>query len=204
MEEDRDTGNPAEDLIREILDREQEMFLSVRSRGPAPCQSNPRAFRQHRSAQFSVWSEQALRSYRDDLKRAAEEDRNLMTLKYARMENLIPCLHSDPGVQERIDRIVSVQVNWQRELAARYPGLMGRGRPVEDAESGGGGTSFAGYLRGELETYSEETLALVHRDVTDAETRGRNLTEGIYQRLVRDLGYRSIEDAEERIRQGKA
>ena len=57
---------------------------------------------------------------------------------------------------------------------------------------------------GELETYSAETLELLHREVTGAEAEGRNLTEGIYQRLVRDLGYGTIEDAEERIRQGKA
>jgi len=202
QEADRDKR--VEELIREILDREEAMFVSVPSRTPAPCQSNPRALRLHRGAQFSSWSEQALRSYRDDLERAAGEGRNLMTLKYARMENLIPPLHEDPAVHERIDRIVSVQIRWQRELAGRFPGLLGRGRPVEDGEAPGGTTSFAAYLRGELETCSAETLALLHRDITEAETEGRNLTEGIYRRLVRDLGYRSLEDAEEKIRQGRA
>jgi len=199
-----ETGPATEGLIREILDREQEMFVSVPSRTPAPCQSNPRAFRLHRGAQFSVWSEQALRSYLDDLRQAAGAGRNLMTLKYARMENLIPPLHRDPRVLERIDRIVSVQVRWQRELAGRFPGLLGRGRPVEDAGASGGATSFSAYLRGELETYSAGTLALLCRDTDDAESQGRNLTEGIYRRLVRDLGYRSLEDAEEKIRQGRA
>jgi hypothetical protein len=100
--------------------------------------------------------------------------------------------------------MVSVQVRWQRELAARYPGLLGRGRPLEDTEPGQGATSFAAYLRGELETYSADTLALLHAEVTGADTEGRNLTEGIYLHLVRSLGYGSLEDAESRIRQGKA
>lgn len=204
MSKGPDAGTHVEELIGEILDREQEMFVSVHARTPAPCQSSPRALRLHRGAQFSSWSEGALRSYRDDLERAAGEGRNLMTLKYARMEGLIPPLHEDPEVRERIDRIVSIQVRWQRELAGRFPGLLGRGRPVEDGEAPGGATSFAAYLRGELETYSAETLARVHRDVTEAEAGGRNLTEGIYRRLVRDLGYRSLEDAEEKIRQGRA
>jgi len=193
-----------EELTREILDREQEMFVTVPSRYPAPCQANLPAFRLHRAAQFSVWSIEALRSYRDDLKRAQEQGRNLMTLKYARMENLIPSLHGDPVVQERIHRIVAVEVTWQQELAARFPGLLGRGRPLEDEGAGGGATSFSTYLRGELETFSQETLAWLHRDVTLAQAEGRNLTEGIYRRLVRDMGYASIQDAEERIRQGKA
>lgn len=192
-------------LIEEVLDREQEMFVTVPSRYPAPCQGNLPAFRLHRAAQFSVWSVRTLRSYRDDLIRAAEQGRNLMTLKYARMENLIPCLHQAPETQERIRRIVSVQVRWQTELASRYPRLLGRGRPLAEADArGGAATSFSTYLRGELETYSEETLALLDRDVAGAEAAGRNLTEGIYRQLVRGLGYRSLEDAEERIRQGKA
>jgi hypothetical protein len=201
---ERGNGNVRDKLIDEILDREQKMFLSVRARTPAPCQSDPRGFRLHRSSQFSVWSEASLRSYLNDLKRAGEDGRNLMTLKYARMEDLIPSLHTDPEAQQRIDRMVAVQLKWQRELASRYPGLMGRGRPLEDTEPGRGATSFSVYLRGELETYSAETLALLHGEVTEAETEGSNLTEGIYLHLVRNLGYGSLEDAESRIRQGKA
>jgi hypothetical protein len=194
-----------QELIEEILDHEQAMFVTVPSRYPAPCQANLPAFRLHRAAQFSVWSLRTLRSYRDDLIRAAEQGRNLMTLKYARMANLIPCLHQAPETQERIRRIVSVQVRWQKELASRYPRLLGRGRPLAEADGRGtAATSFSTYLRGELETYSEETLALLDRDVAGAEAAGWNLTEGIYRHLVRGLGYRSLEDAEERIRQGKA
>ena len=204
MGPEAETEGAGEELIREILDREQAMFVAVPSRYPAPCQSDLPSFRLHRAAQFSVWSTEALRSYRDDLIRAEAEERNLMTLKYARMENLVPALHRDPGVKERILRIVAVQVGWQRELAVRFPRLMGRGRPLENGDAPGQATSFSTYLKGELETYSEETLFLLHRDVAEAEAEGRNLTEGVYRRLVRDMGYASMEDAEERIRQGKA
>ena len=193
-----------ETLIQEILDRELEMFLTVPARHPAACQSHPEEFRNTRSTQFSVWSEEALALYLEDLKTARDQGRNLMTLKYARMENLIPSLHDDPLVENLIDQIVAVQLEWQRELACRYPNLIGRGRPLEDGGEARGVTAFVIYLRGELETYSDNTLACLYRDVTEARARGENLTEGIYREMVRNLGYRSIEDAEARIREGRA
>jgi hypothetical protein len=191
-------------LIEEILNCELAMFVSVPARYPAPCQSDPDGFRTTRSAQFSVWSEEALASYLDDLRTAAEQGRNLMTIKYARMENLVPELHDDPLVENVIEQVVAAQLQWQRELAARYPNLIGRGRPLEDGEDAAGATSFVTYLRGELETYSANTLACLFRDVSEAMARGENLTEGVYREMVRNLGYRSIEDAEARIREGRA
>jgi hypothetical protein len=190
--------------IEEILERELEMFVSVPSRNPAPCQSDPRGFRVHRSAQFAAWSVEALDSYLEDLKAAKAQDKNLMTLKYARMEGLILELHSAPRFREMIQMIVSIQLKWQKELASRFPLLVGRGRTLEEPEDGRGGTSFAAYLRGELETYSEKTLELLHGDMTAADDRGENLTETIYLHMVKNLGYRSIEEAETRIREGRA
>ena len=94
-----------QELTQEIIDLELDMFLNVRAREPASCQENPEAFRFHRGVLFSVWSEAALESYRDDLIRANAEGRNLMTLKYARMENSIPPLNENP----LIDRIVEIE-----------------------------------------------------------------------------------------------
>ena len=196
--------NRKEALVNEILERELEMFLSVPSRYPAPCQSNPQGFRDARSAQFSVWSEETLTSYLNDLKTAAGQGNNLMTLKYARMENLIPPLHERPETGALIHGIVAVQLAWQREMIRKFPHLMGRGRPLEDVEEKEGVTSFETYLQGELETYSEETLTCLHRDMMEAKSRGENLTETIYLHTVRKRGYKSIEDAEVRVRDGKA
>ena len=127
-----------------------------------------------------------------------------MTIKYARMEDLVPSLHDDPLVENVIEQIVAAQLQWQKELAVRYPHLIGRGRPLDAGEDARGVTSFVTYLRCELETYSDNTLACLFRDVTEAMARGDNLTEGVYREMVRNLGYRSIEDAEARIREGRA
>ena len=184
-------------MIREILDMELGMFLSVAAREPVSCRQDTKGFRVTRGAQFSVWSEEALASYRDDLESAIAQERNLMTLKYARMENLIPNLHDDLLVENLIEQIVAIQVGWQKEMMAKYPCLIERGRPLQETEAGTQTTSFVNYLRGELETYSADTLALLYRDVTESRDRNENLTEQIYANLVKGLGYASIEEAEE-------
>lgn len=185
-----------QELIQEILDRELAMFLAVSAKEPVSCQQDPEGFRLARGAQFSVWSEDTLVSYRGDLAKAAAEGKNLMTLKYARMEDLIEELHDDIRVEERIDQIVAIQVEWQKEMMAKYPCLMMRGRPLEEGDAGIATASFVNYLRCELETYSGETLALLHRDVTESRKNKRNMTEAIYLHMVRGLGYGSIEEAE--------
>ena len=128
-----------------------------------------------------------------------------MTLKYARMENLIPKLHDDILVDNLLDQIVSIQVAWQTEMMVRYPYLMKRGRPLDEGEEALQTTSFVNYLRGELETYSADTLAHLYRDVTDSQAKERNLTQVIYENMVKSHGYGSIEEAEtaaERLAKG--
>jgi len=181
-----------EDFINEILDLELSMFLSVASDQPAPCQQDPQGFRKTRSAQFQTWSVETLASYCNDLETARREHRNLMTLTYARMNNLIPPLKKD-GV---IDEIVRIQVLWQREMAEKYPNLIARGRPIDDHENSAV-TSFRTYLACELETYSDVTLACLYKDIREFQKRDENMIERLYEHMVKGLGYQSIQEAEE-------
>lgn len=180
-------------LIGTVLELEWNMFSDVRARYPVRCQENPEAFRLHRGAQFSVWSEEALQSYLDDLLKAQQKGQNLMTLKYARMENLIPPLSINP----LIDKIVELEREAQKEIFSRYPNFLSRGRPIE--EDSPGITSFKTYLRGELETYSDRTLELLHRDIQQMKSRGKNWAEQVYTNLVKSIGYDSLADLEESL-----
>jgi len=182
-------------VIESILDLELNMFLNVRSEVPVSCQENPEAFRLHRRAQFTLWSEETLRSYHNDLVDAEKQGRNLMTLKYARMENLIPPLNENPI----IDAIVEMALEAQRGMLLRYPNILSHGRPLED--NGSGSTSFTTYLRGELETYSDRTLELLHRDIRRSAERGENWAVQTYTSLFRELGYTSLDEVEERLRE---
>ena len=180
-------------LIQEVIDLELDMFLNVRAREPVSCQENPEAFRFHRGVLFSVWSEAALESYRDDLIRADAKGLNLLTLKYARMENSIPLLSENP----LIDQIVEIEIAWAKELAAKYPKLHSRGRPID--EDGPRGTSIKTYLRGELETYSDNTLALYFQNQTQALEQKKNLAEKVQLATAAGAGYGSLQEAEESL-----
>ncbi len=191
---------PKDNLINKILEIELKMFVSVPSLQKASCQEDPDGFRVMRSSQFAVWSENTLDSYYNDLKEAVALGKNLMTLKYARMDNLIPPLHESAEINRMIDDIVNIQVNWQQDMILKYPALMGRGRPIQDQKGVQGLTSFKTYLKSELETYSLMTLTFLFQDVMHCSAKNLNMTENVYQLLVKGLGYESLEEAEEQTK----
>jgi hypothetical protein len=185
------------EVIEQIVEAELNMFLNVHPQYPVSCQQNPDGFRLHRRAQFSVWSEETLRSYHGDLLEAEQHGHNLLALKYARMDNLIPPLSAN----SKIDEIIRMQLEAQRGMLLQYPHILSRGRPLED--DGSEITSFETYLRGELETYSDRTLELLHKDLCRFKECGENWSIQIHTRLVRDLGYESLDEVEEGLSKAK-
>jgi len=180
------------ELIQGILEIELEMFLSVKAKGNPSCQQDPKSFKVHRGAQFQVWSERTLQSYLGDLEKARDEGVNLMTLKYARMEGIIPQRNANP----LIDDIAGLQYAWQKEMFAKYPRMMAGARDLSSGDDTEHRTSFETYLKGELETYSDETLASLHADMLEKKKKGINMSEEVYQILVRQYGYNSIDEVE--------
>jgi hypothetical protein len=182
-----------EKLIERIVESELRMFLSVPSYGEYSCQKYPDNFRLHREAQFSIWSDDTLESYLHDLQRAEKEGMNLMTIKYARMDDLIPRENSNP----LIDRIADTQYRWQKEMFHTYPNFMAGARPLSEADDSSLKTSFETYLKGELETYSDNTLSLLYRDLRNIAEKGLNGSKLVYDYLVKELGYGSLEETEQ-------
>jgi hypothetical protein len=182
-------------IIEKILSVELEMFLNVPSAGKSSCQEYPESFKTHRRAHFFPWSKDTLESYLQDLRTALASGTNLMTLKYARMDNLIPPLNTNP----LIGKIVEIQCAWQRDVLLKYPGIMGGGRPLSSADDSSSMTSFETYLRGEIETYSDTTLKLLYRDMLHKQAQGISMSREVYEYLVREKGYSSMEDAEKQI-----
>jgi hypothetical protein len=111
-----------------------------------------------------------------------------MTIKYARMDNLLPAENLNP----QIDDIVAIQLRWQTEMVHKYPHLIAGARHLAGAD-GSQGTAFETYLRAGLETYSDASLTLLHRDELNCARAGINGSEKIYAYLVKQLGYESIE-----------
>jgi hypothetical protein len=179
----------SEELLRDIVAIELRMFLTVQTADPTTCQEQPEAFKLMRRAGFHVLSAETLESYLQDIQEALEEDSNLITLKYARIDELIPSLNDNPI----ISKIVEIEERWFKELEKKYP-LTFRNRAEFAA-----GT----YLHSELETYSDRTLELYLKDVTKALDKGRNLTAERYTYLFKQLGYDSIDDMEQQRKKAK-
>jgi hypothetical protein len=186
-------------LIEWVVESEFRMFLSVPADGDYSCRQHPDSFRMHRKAQFNIWSDDTLESYLHDLQRAEKEGKNMMTIKYARMDNLIPRKNFNP----LIDRIAETQYRWQQEMFHTYPHFMTGARPLSEADDSALKTSFETYLKGELETYSDNTLSLLHRDLNNLAEKGINGSKLVYDYLVKELGYGSLEEAEQAQKKNK-
>lgn len=196
------------DLVEEVIRREWDQFQRTENEGGrASCQGNWPMFHQMRASQFMTWPEDLLRSYLDDLDEANRVGRNLVTEKYARMmastapdeyreriEPFIPRL-SDERIA-RQERVIAVQVAWARDFRGRYPKLGAAMRVLTTAEDTPEDTSFETYLRGELGTYSDRTMALYEAMVEDLQAAGRNLTEQTVANTVRLGGFADLTEAE--------
>ena len=200
-----------EDLLNEIIAIELRMFQNVPNvGGKALCQEDPAAFKIMRFSQGMSWSEAALKSYLEDLKEAEKEERNLLTEKYARMmkstspleyaqiEHLLPPLN--PEVFPLIDNIVEIVLHWQEELTEKFPYVLGRGRALRSSQDTPLATSFETYLRGELLTYSKRTLEHYLQNLINQKSKNINGSEITLEYTVKQYGYSSLEEANEKIR----
>jgi hypothetical protein len=187
--------NENESILEEVLRREMEMFLAVPTEGPCGCKENLESFLLNRRVQFLAWPAEALDGYREDLVRAAEEGRNLMTYKYARMDNLLPSENDDPLVAA----IARQQVEWQEELFRDYPKFMRGARPLDTSQDTARATSFETYLRAELESFSPATLALLSVEIQRKKARGINMSEEIYGYLLKARGLPPLAELEKKL-----
>lgn len=169
-----------EEVIRKIVEIELDMFTKVKTAEPAPCQQQLKTFKLMRQMSHFVLATDTLESYLEDLIKAQAAGRNLVTEKYARMDNLIPPINTNPI----IDDIVRIESAWMKELHEKYPNAI---------KIKGG---FSNYAASELETYSNRTLKYYYRDVFTALQEGENLAEKRYIYLYQALGYKSLEEVE--------
>lgn len=177
-------------LVQSILEIEWRMFQKVKGAGPASCQSNYDAFCKVRGSIFQIWPSKILTAYLDNLKVAHDNGRNLLTEKYARMDNLIPPLNENP----LIDIIVIIESRWQKEMKDSYPHLYQR--TCRSSNSADDGSNFPVYLRCELETYGDETIRYYHRWVSDGYKENRNYSIEALETLVLQGGFNSLDQAE--------
>ena len=198
-----------ETLIKEIVECEWAFFQQVQNEGGrADCQDDPWTFEVMRKSQFLTWPEPLLNSYLEDLKKAEEEGRNLLTEKYAymmkytaplefsRLEPLLPAVTEEK--EQLAASIAEIQLAFRVSYEDACPRLSGRGRPLYSSQDKGGMVSFETYLKGELLTYSISTLEQYLALCREYKEQGKNLIMEVMEHTVRFYGYQSLQDAEEK------
>ena len=95
-----------------------------------------------------------------------------------------------------VEEIVKIQVGFMEELAEDYPNVAKNARSIHTYEDNPYNTSYETYLRGELLTYSEKTLALYGKYVVDYAQREKNLAKEIMNNTAILYGFKSIDELE--------
>ena len=194
-------------IIEQIVEMEWEMFQNVRNTGGrAACQDDFETFDVMRKSQFLIWDLPLLESYWQDLQEGKAQGRNLVMEKYAyMMESTAPKEYEAiatglPKISEEkqamVEQIVVIQVGWREEFAEKYPHLSGQARIIHTSEDTLYDISFETYLRGELKTYSMQTLVLYGRRIVAFVQEQKNMTEEIMRYTTAFYGYKTLEDAE--------
>lgn len=194
-------------LVNKIVLQEWEQFQKVQNEGGrAACQDDWQTFEIMRKSQFYTWDMPTLESYWQDLQRAESENWNLVMEKYARMmEHTAPELYKDMKEQlpylsalrvQLQDLLVCIMMRWTRQMEQQYPYLVKMGRKVSAAEDADWETSSETYLRGELCTYSDQTIQLYAQMVLNyLENKSNPVEKNLYE-MVRFYGYDSLQAAD--------
>ncbi len=197
-------------LIEKIVSLEWKAFDKVDNQGGrASCQDDWGTFSIMRKSQYMLWDEEMLESFIADFEAANKKGWNLITEKYGRMEETSApeeyekIKDSLPPVSDEkrqiIEAIVAVQVSMMEEFARDYPKAAGEARSIHTSEDTPHNTSYETYLRGEISTYSDNTLALYGRFVAAMAQTGRNIAKETIENSAKLYGYASLDDMESKL-----
>jgi hypothetical protein len=196
-----------EKLIDSIIELEWPMFRDVNGDTRADCQENYPMFVNMRTSQFSAWNEEALSAYREDLRSAEGEGRNLLRDKYIHMmastdpAGYLHFLPELPPVSEEkkalVEEIWQIMLPQTIELRRKYPNVGKLGRPLLSADERNGYASVETYEKGELMTYGEKTLRALLAWLRSQAEAGVSIAAKIQENGILSVGYASMEEAEE-------
>lgn len=197
-------------LIDTIVALEWKAFDKVTNEGGrASCQDDWGTFSAMRRSQYMLWDEEMLESFIADFTEANRRGWNLITEKYGRMEESTAPEEYDkikdsmPSISDEkkqiIEAIVAIQVGMMEDFAKEYPKAAGEARSIHTSEDTPANTSYETYLRGEISTYSDNTLALYGRFVAECASSGRNIAKETIANSALLYGYASLDDMEKKL-----
>ena len=192
-----------EKLIDEILEKEWNYFSNLNNiGGRADCQDNREDFIIMRKAQWLTFNEETLLSYLEDL----NSKNNPLFQKYGQMmkynspkeyekiKNLLE--HPSSQKLDLVEKIMEIYMKWEEEFFKAYPIFSSMGRPLYSKQDDDEDTSIETYLRGELLSYSEKTLALYLKYILEMKNKNINLAVKNMDNLASMQGFENSQDVE--------
>ena len=185
--------NSKDELINQIISEEYRMFSEVQNiGGRASCQDDYDTFYIMRCAQHSIFAENTLKSYLQDIEDAQKARRNLITEKYSWMmeetdpvwfeEKLSPHLpRLSPRKMRLVESMTVTFMNCYEDVRKQYPNMLAWGRDPYDNQ---GGASIRLYFSGELKTWSEGTLLLACQNIISHLEKHENPVRMIYEKIM--------------------
>ena len=173
--------------ITDVVSNEWEMFTNTNNIGRrSSCQDQKGNFIASRAAYWNMFDEQVLSSYLKDLSNAKSNKINLAAQKYGyMMESTDPdyfktIKHLLVPVSDKklklVDSIMLIYMKWEESLISSS--LDNKNRVLYKQYDSKYNTSVETYMRGELTSYSEETLSLILaqflKNVSDGENPVKN------------------------------
>lgn len=190
-------------LVENIIAMEWEAFDKVENEGGrADCQDDYDTFYIMRKSQYLTWNVPLLQSFLTDLRKAKEKNWNLISEKYARMmestckEEYEKLKDKLPFVSEEkkavVEQIVLIQVGFMESFAKEFPLVAQNARVIHTSEDTFFRTSYETYLRGELLTYSFDTLRLYGQFIVSLARENKNLAKMIMENTAHMYGYEEL------------
>ena len=173
--------------ITDVVSNEWEMFTNTNNIGRrSSCQDQKGNFIASRAAYWNMFDEQVLSSYLKDLSNAKSNKINLAAQKYGyMMESTDPdyfrtIKHLLVPVSDKklklVDSIMLIYMKWEESLISSS--LDNKNRVLYKQYDSKYNTSVETYMKGELTSYSEETLSLILaqflKNVSDGENPVKN------------------------------
>ncbi len=173
-------------MVKKIIEIEWDMFSNLNNiGGRADCQNNRAMFNLMRKSQYFAWNCDLINSYYNDLIKAKENNYNLLWIKYAFMEETVDPNHFKlikdnlPILSLKMINLREAIVSVQLEMLEEYSkdNDISKMRTINTNSDKYNNASYETYLRGELSSYSENTLYLYASYLANLSKENKNIVE---------------------------
>lgn len=181
-------------IINRIVEYEWEMFQRLTpTQRTLACRNNKYMFLLMRSSQWKVYPLNVQASYLNDIHQAFLENRNLLFERYAYMmiltrdfiedevTKILPVIEKEK--EDLVDKIIKHHKVWYESVANKLPTATSAGRPM--VYGGVGDIDVFTYLKGELFTYSINTLINILEAEKMMISQNKNLVIEIYKNYTK-------------------